>query len=185
MSNIGIIMDVFSTEEIEELLSKYMTAEMLAGPHGTKHAFRTFMIAGKILAEMPRADPAVVICGSTFHDVGRIHDGADPLHGFRGVPRVLEIMEKIRNPDYPMLERNIMGRCDAWDVVKGKVADIVAYHPYSAGFQITLSAQIVCDADRLDRIRMGPDAVDPSLLALDLSRELIPWVRDLVKEYGA
>jgi len=177
VSNIGIIRDVFSTEQIEELLSKYMSADMLSGSHGTKHAFRTFMIAGKILAEMPQANPAVVMCASTFHDVGRINDGADLLHGFRGVPRVLAIMDLIRNPDYP---EPVTG---AWDVVKGKVANIVANHCFP-GFGIGLDAQVVGDADKLDFVRMGPNKVDPSRLALDLSRELIPWVVELIKDYG-
>lgn len=177
MSNIGIIRDVFSTEEIEALLSKFMSSEMLAGIHGTKHAFRTMLIAGKILAEIPHADPAVVICASTFHDVGRINDGHDPLHGFRGVPRVLEIMELIRNPDCPEPETG------AWDVVKGKVANIVANH-WLPGFGIGFDAQVVKDADRLDLLRMGPGKLDPSRLVLNHSRDLIPWVLELLKDYG-
>lgn len=177
MSNIGIIMDVFSTEQLEELLSRYMSAEMLAGPHGTKHALRTFMIAANILAEMPQADPAVVICASTWHDVGRRDDSGDPLHGFRGVPRVLEIMELIRNPDYPEPETG------AWDIVKGKVANIVANHCFP-GPGVGLDAQVVGDADRLDLLRMGPGKLDPSRLALDLSKDLIPWTLELLEDYG-
>ena len=177
MSNIGIIRDVFSTEQIEELLSKFMSSEMLAGPHGTKHALRTMLIAGKILAEMPEsADATVVMCASTLHDVGRVSDGSDPLHGFRGVPRVLEIMDLIRNPDYPEPETG------AWEVVKGKVANIVANHCFP-GFGVGIDAQVAGDADRLDILRMGPGKLDPSRLALNHSRDLIPWVLDLLKDY--
>jgi hypothetical protein len=179
VSDIGIIKDVFSTEQIGELLRVYMSDEMVAEGwmHGTKHAFRCMLIASRILKEIPQAEPAVVICAATFHDVGRVHDGADPLHGYRGVPRVLSIMDALKNPQYPNFQTG------AWEVIKGKVAEIVAGHSFP-GPGIGINAQVMRDANKLDRVRFGEDALDVSRLALDVSKELIGFALDLVDSTG-
>jgi len=126
-----------------------------------------------------RGDPTVVLCAATFHDIGRLDDSGDALHGYRGVPKALAIMDQILEPR----ERSWDFQA-AWDCIKGKVACIVGHHclPMKGLF---FEQKVVMDADKLERYRLGEQNwPDPHRLGLDVSRNLMDWAKQLIMEQG-
>ncbi|MCK5612497.1 hypothetical protein KAR91_62065 [Candidatus Pacearchaeota archaeon] len=121
-------------------------------------------------------DAGLIMCGAAFHDIGRINDGADPDHGFRAARQVLVAANQVALSLPEMLP---VGRSEQ-DVWKGKLLDIV-FHHCEFGPGTFIEMQICKDADRLDRFRLGPTALDPSRLALHVSEELMDEARRYVK----
>lgn len=172
-----MIKDVFGKESLLVIFEQCMGPDLARGTHGYMHGLRTMLIAGRINRQIAeRGDPTVILCASTFHDVGRVDDSADALHGYRGVPKVLGIMDEILEP-----RQKTMDYLAAWNVIKGKVAAIVAHHNQPI-MGMTIEAQIVMDADKLDMFRSGPQFPDLPRLALDESRNLLQWSRELILE---
>jgi HD superfamily phosphodiesterase len=175
-----VIQDVFGKEMLQAIFVHRMRyLELVNGPHGYMHGFRTMLIAGKINQELGNlGDPTVILCASTFHDIGRTDDSADALHGYRGVPRILSIMDSILEP-----RAKTTDYLRAWDVIKGKSAAIVAHHNQPI-MGLSIEAKIVMDADKLEMYRTDPQLPDPLRLALDVSRNLIQWSRELILQQG-
>ncbi len=163
--------------DLENLLnfaeSHMLNPELKDGIHGVKHWRRTAMIADMInkRAFYPNDIMAapVIEMASVFHDIGRVSDAADPTHGYGGAGWLLKISTK--NWD---IRNNI--QATAW----GKVLDILIHHcePGPGTFP---EMQVVKDADKCDRFRLSEEGPDPSRLALNVTRDMLPEIKKFVR----
>lgn len=111
---------------------------MQADPvHDTGHIYRVLYHALHIAATEPQADRDIVVLAALLHDIGR---GA-----------------RLRYPGMHHAEAGGEMACDfllaaGWgEPVAFHVRECIRSHSYSAPFPpITIEAQILCDADRLD-----------------------------------
>lgn len=161
-----------------------LTPSLGAGIHGVSHIARTIRLAHMIHlahphliagARLDAGDCGLVLCGAAFHDIGRIDDGADSDHGLRAARQVLVAANEVAVSLPELLPER-----SEQDVWKGKLLEIV-FHHCEVGPGTFMDMKIVKDADRLDRFRLGPEALDPNRLALNVSRELIDQARRYVK----
>ena len=161
-------------EDLLEFAESHMLApELKDGIHGVKHWRRTAMIAEMIWDRSPWANRRkfalrVIQMAAVFHDIGRVSDKADATHGYGGAGWLLKITSKswdIRNSI----------EADAW----GEVLDIIIHHcePGPGTFP---EMQIVKDADKCDRFRLSEEGPDPSRLALDVTRDMLPEIKEFV-----
>jgi len=121
----------------------------------------------------------VVGLGALLHDIGRVHDGKDLDHGFRGAPIAFKVAGNVfaSNQSAMATPKGFYGKM----AELGKVCDIVARHclPGPGDY---LEMQIVKDADKLDRVRFG------GVKSLDVNRLAwpdicVPIIDDAINLY--
>ena len=165
---------------IELVVEQALWKGLIAGIHGEAHWLRVFKLTEKIINCMvlARKDKLVVNRGviglsALLHDIGRVNDGKDPDHGYRGAPVAFRVAGNIMAKGKNQLKLATPKGFHAGMVELGKIADIVTRHCFP-GPGDYLEMQIVKDADKLDRVRLnGVEAVDLDRLALEASKTLI------------
>lgn len=181
-----------NTESMIELIVEQAIWDGIAGSsHGEAHWLRVFKLADKMINRMALmvkgnnklvVNRGVVGFAALLHDVGRVHDGRDPAHGYRGASTAVRVATTIY----------ASGK-NQWDLILpkdfhkkvaelGMIADIVNRHCLK-GPGDYLEMQIVKDADKLDRVRFsGKRSVDVDRLALDVSRDMVEEAVELYEE---
>lgn len=162
-----------------------LTPVLATGIHGVGHMTRSIRLAHMIYQAHPNLIPGarlhagdcgLVLCAAALHDIGRLNDEADPEHGLRAARQVLVAANEVA----VALPELLPGRSEQ-DVWKGKLLEMV-FHHCEPGPGTFIEMKIAKDADKLDRFRLGPEALDPERLALHVSRELIDQARRYVKQ---
>lgn len=170
-----------NTESMIELVAEQALWESLVSSrYGEAHWLRVFKLTDKIIncLMLERKTKLVVNKGivglaSLLHEIGRIHDGKDPNHGFRGASIAFRVAGNIFATGPNKLALATPKGMQAKLVELGRIADIVNRHCMK-GPGDYLEMQIVKDADKLDRVRIkGAASVDVDRLALDVSRSLV------------
>ncbi len=135
--------------------------------HGLGHAARVLTWADLLAARMQEdcivVDRESVRWAASMHDVRRINDGRDELHGFRsGV--------WVREQASGLLKRVDQKRLD-------RIAYCCNWHVPPDGAAPAMTPELVClkDADALDRVRL--DGPDLRQLRTDFARQLIGQAR--------
>lgn len=163
--------------EVDELV-KYAETHMLNpelkdGIHGVKHWWRTAKIAEMIIKDQPWASiesvQSMIQTAAVFHDIGRINESNDPMHGYNGAGWLLKIASCSRDLIHTLAAKE-------W----GIVLEIIIHHcePGPGTFP---EMQVVKDADKCDRFRLSEEGPDPKRLALDVTRELLPEIKEFVR----
>ena len=171
-------MDVESMVEL--VVEQTLWDGLVGGVHGEKHWLRVFKLADKIINCMTLniktrlvVNRGVVGLAALLHDVGRIHDGRDYDHGYRGAAIAFKVAGNVFASGKNQLDLATPTGFHKKMVELGKIADIVSRHclPGPGDY---LEMQIVKDADKLDRVRFGgKKAVDVNRLALVESKSLL------------
>lgn len=133
--------------------------------HGLGHIERTILQGGFCAMEegLDRSDTALLLLACSYHDVGRQDDWVDDLHGWRSAQRIGAITGRT-GEDLKLLQ----GAVDAHSRKEAVLRETVAgYHPADLNRAVRL-AQLLKDADGLDRVRLGD--LDPSYLRRETSR---------------
>ena len=148
------------------------------GIHGMGHVRRVLFWADAIAENYNLTDKDKIILGLAccYHDIGRIHNGEDDLHGKLSCDKIVEL--------------NLL---DGWDLKeheKELVLRLIAAHCLSDNLFIgtirdKLLFNILKDADGLDRVRIFD--LDPNYLRLDASHELVDvawklFIKDMREE---
>lgn len=144
-------------KELSLIAAGYQASELPeVSPHGRGHAYRTAILAKAIQLRVG-GNVEMVVAAGLLHDVGRIHDKGDPMHGYRGVYYAIQAM---MDPVWVncMLPLNMSN--------KGMVTDIIIHH-CEPGPGTFLEMQIVKDADKLDRVRFQGDNELSAVLDVD------------------
>lgn len=144
--------------------------------HGREHiervAFHTFVIC--ILEKLTLTETKLCLEGAKYHDIGRLNDSADPLHGLIGARKYLlsNDIEKISDETAQMI---------AFIIAAHSLDDSVSYEVFANLFSVpeekyTISKKlldIVKDADALDRFRLSAHSLNPRFLRTESAKALI------------
>jgi hypothetical protein len=131
--------------------------------HGSGHAARVLVWANVIgcwmLERGVEVDLAVVHSAAALHDVRRLNDGHDLLHGHRCATWLLDV-ESPALRGFSQERRSRVAYCCQWHVPSDAEAP-------------AMTAELMClkDADGLDRVRLGD--LDVSYLRTELARDLV------------
>jgi uncharacterized protein len=106
--------------------------------HDYSHVLAVTNYAIEIARQIPDAvDPFVLICGSLFHDIGRVGTQTGRLHGLRGAAIAGEYLRAI----------------DIEDEIREQIVRIVVRHTETSMLPPeTVAEKVVFDADDLDRL---------------------------------
>lgn len=137
--------------------------------HGIDHMMRVFILQELICSHLEKQRETInrnaVRWAAATHDVGRLDDGTDLLHGQRSARWIKE---------------NLHDRMSADDL------DTVAYivhwhvpHDYEAP-EMTKELAVLKDADGLDRVRLGD--LDQSFLRTSVAPQLVDIATALYQE---
>jgi len=143
------------------------------GIHGSSHARRVLLFSQLIAAMLSNQpgiaapDHRILLIATLLHDCGRRNDGIDPYHADRSAEMAVAFCTRHQ------IECN-----------RQHLQDCIRYHCKSGRFQWadpSIEARILADADKLDRFRFlhQPSPLDPSLLELHCSHELIALAADI------
>ena len=146
--------------------------------HGLGHIERTILQGGfcAMEEELDRADTELLLLACSYHDVGRQNDWVDDLHGWRSAQRIGEITGRTGD-DLHILQ----GMVDAHSRHEPVLRETVAgYHPADLERAVNL-AQLLKDADGLDRVRLGD--LDPHYLRRESSKRRAELAFEVFKRY--
>lgn len=146
--------------------------------HGLGHIERTILQGGFCAMEdgLDRADTELLLLACSYHDVGRQNDWVDDLHGWRSAQRIGAITGRT-GEELKLLQ----GAVDAHARKEAVLRETVAgYHPADLERAVRL-AQLLKDADGLDRVRLGD--LDPSYLRRAASRTRAGLAAEVYRRY--
>lgn len=146
--------------------------------HGLGHIERTILQGGFCAMEegLDRSDTALLLLACSYHDVGRQDDWVDDLHGWRSAQRIGAITGRT-GEDLKLLQ----GAVDAHSRKEAVLRETVAgYHPADLNRAVRL-AQLLKDADGLDRVRLGD--LDPRYLRRETSRSRAGLAFEVYRRY--
>lgn len=146
--------------------------------HGLGHIERTILQGDFCAMEegLDRSDTALLLLACSYHDVGRQDDWVDDLHGWRSAQRIGAITGRT-GEDLKLLQ----GAVDAHSRKEAVLRETVAgYHPADLNRAVRL-AQLLKDADGLDRVRLGD--LDPSYLRRETSRSRAGLAFEVYRRY--
>jgi HD superfamily phosphodiesterase len=147
------------------------------GIHGINHTKRVLFLIELLAALENLAEPErdILSIAAVYHDIGRIHDGADRAHGYASFEKVERIgLVHMDDPeDYATVRYIIETHCINDHHALALVEDY-ALEEQERGKGLL---KFFKDADGLDRVRIND--LNPVMLRLDLSRALVELAEEL------
>lgn len=156
-----------------ETYKKYIKPEHYLDPygiHGIPHVHRVLCLADKISAnfKLTERERKVLALACVYHDIGRVHDDEDMMHGAASVRKLLALgllsAHNCKEEDRFLIEKLIIAHC---------VDDKLFYGTEKERFLYN----ILKDADGLDRVRLGD--LDTRYLRFEESKALVDFALDL------
>lgn len=150
--------------------------------HGRDHiervAFHAFVIC--VLEKLSLAETQLCLEGAKYHDIGRLNDSADPLHGLIGARRYFlsNDIEKISDETAQII---------AFIIAAHSLDDSVSYEVFANLFSIPEEKYAMCkklldivkDADALDRFRLSVHSLNPRFLRTESAKSMIQTAFEL------
>lgn len=148
--------------------------------HGVGHIERT-ILHGALAARsegLSAEDTRLLLLACSYHDVGRLDDGPDDLHGYRAAQQ-LERLTHCHGEELRLMQ----GAVDAHSRNDRALKDTVrGYHCSDQNRALTI-ATLLKDADGLDRVRIWD--LDPRFLRREASRQRADFAQRLYLRYQA
>lgn len=145
--------------------------------HGIKHNRRVIFYAYFIsyIEKINKEDLRIVLDGCKYHDIGRINDLKDDLHGKRGANMIIDY---INYEDINYLQAII----EIHSIDESNIDMIVKKYDVNKK-RFDKMFKILKDADNLDRVRLDKTKnyswLDPNYLRLNVSHKLVKIARQL------
>lgn len=146
--------------------------------HGLGHIERT-MLQGAFCAMaegLDETDTQLLLECCSYHDVGRINDWVDDLHGHRSASRLGELTG--RTGEELLL---LQGAVDAHSRRDKELEAIIDGYAAADRSRAIMLAQLLKDSDGLDRVRLGD--LDPKYLRRDASRLRTDLAKEVFGRY--
>jgi hypothetical protein len=160
--------------------SQYIKPDYFRNPsgiHGVGHAQRMLFLA-ELLGNIENLDDGqrdTLCIAAVYHDIGRIHDGAEHDHGYSSFNKV-EKLNLIQNKNYEyyytvkyLIETHCINDNNAFALV----TDYALQEPGRAKSLL----KFFKDADGLDRVRIHD--LNPSMLRLPVSQKFVQLAEEL------
>ena len=144
--------------------------------HGLNHLERVSLFAFFIclVEKKTLLDVQIILEIAQYHDIGRINERRDFMHGFRGAEKYRTLNRITDKSDLNV----VMTVIAAHSISDEKFDSIYKYYygtdqtQYNRVFHIY---QIIKDADGLDRFRLGKKQLDIQMLRLDSSKRIVQF----------
>ena len=156
--------------------------------HGPSHTRRVHVHARRLLDELgwDANDARLALSAALWHDIGRIDDGVEPIHGARGAARADQLGLTVDlSASEAMVVRFAICRHSLPDHGAADQAQRLAADPDEARRlaepeRALRVLWLLKDADALDRIRLGwGECADPRQLRHPEAVALIPFAAEL------
>lgn len=146
--------------------------------HGPGHIERTLLHGAFSAMEEPLTpeDTRLLFLACCYHDVGRINDGPDDLHGFRSAQQ-LSTLTGLTGEELKLVQAAVDAHSRSDQVLKQTVKD---YHPADLRRAMSI-AELLKDSDGLDRVRIWD--LDPRFLRRESSRSHAGFAKELYIRY--
>lgn len=148
--------------------------------HGIDHIIRTSFLALiiSIKEELTVEEFSLVLESILYHDIGRVNDIDDDLHGYNSSLKIDFLKEKYSEEDLQYIKALMTGHSlDDYKYIelanKYNLGDLNKYKKL---------LNVVKDADALDRVREYP-YIDIKFLRTDVSKSLICFAYELFVSY--
>lgn len=148
--------------------------------HGIDHVVRTsfYALIISIVEKLDIQEFRIVLECILYHDIGRVNDTDDDLHGYNSSLKINFLKEKYSEEDLKYIKALMTGHSlDDYKYIelanKYSLKDIIKYKKL---------LNIVKDADALDRVREYP-YTDIKYLRTDISKSLICFAYELFVSY--
>lgn len=148
--------------------------------HGLGHIERTILQGAFCAMEEPldEADTRLLLLACSYHDVGRVNDWVDYLHGHRSAGKIGGLTGR-RGEDLLILQ----GAVDAHSRKEAVMEDTLAVYGARDSVRAKRIAQLLKDADGLDRVRLGD--LNPAYLRREASKRRVALAQRVFDRYQA
>lgn len=141
--------------------------------HGKSHIIRVSVLAFYLGCYLGLSDEQMNLCLeiSKYHDVGRVNDNVDILHGHNGAVKISDICKNLNNYQ----KKLVMAVIDAHSI-PDEICNYILYKeflPNEMYQEFLLLVKIVKDADALDRFRLNDSSLNDKYLRCEFSKHMI------------
>ncbi|PLW93010.1 MAG: hypothetical protein C0592_07865 [Marinilabiliales bacterium] len=137
--------------------------------HGRLHTYRVIAWTVIICNITDYKKGRNAFFAAMVHDMGRVDDSKDPLHGLNSARKYL--------PKYKGLFR----KYGASETDLDEIAEAITMHSLYEEKNDNETLKILKDADALDRVRLHPHKPDPTFLRYSFTWSLVPAAAELLK----
>lgn len=162
--------DLKNFNEIEELMNNKTNL------HGINHIVRVLfnVYALCTLENITERDKRIITTAAKLHDIGRITDGEDKVHGANGAEKAREVL---KNKGYSIEEIDeICFIIKEHSLSKDKNNEDIEKLPKDLRENYKYCLNMLKDADKLDRVRIGD--LDLNRLSTDSAKRLISVAKE-------
>lgn len=153
---------------------------LFASPiHGEGHIERV-MLLGTLLAKdnhLNEEDADLLLHCCSYHDVGRVDDSYDLLHGYRSSLQLAALTGK-KGEALKLMQAAV----EAHSILDDEMDRIISKYDPSDLERYRKIARILKDSDGLDRVRL--DLLDPKYLRTSSSRDYVDFANHLFLNYN-
>jgi UTP:GlnB (protein PII) uridylyltransferase len=151
------------------------------GIHGVTHTQRVLFLVELLAALENLAEPErdILSTAAVYHDIGRTNDGVDSIHGYSSYSKAEQLdLIQFENPEYYstvkyLIETHCINDEEAFAMVRD--------YPLKEPDWAKNLLKFFKDADGLDRVRIN--ALNPAMLRLSVSKELVSLAKELCFHY--
>ena len=150
------------------------------GIHGMSHIIRTslFLLIISVLERINEKDFKLLLESILYHDVGRVNDIDDEMHGFNSTKKISFLKEYYSQEDYNMICALITAHC-----LDDKLyTEVSKYYSIKDDKHFYKLLSIIKDSDALDRVRDYP-YVDKKFLRTHSSKQLLSFAYEFYNSY--
>ena len=146
--------------------------------HGLGHIERTILQGGfcAMAEELPLADTQLLLECCSYHDVGRLDDSLDPLHGHRSAQKLAGLTGR-SGEDLKVMQVAV----DVHSRHDSDLPEIMALYAPADTARAGLLTQLLKDSDGLDRVRLGD--LNPKYLRRPASRDRVGLAQEVFERY--
>lgn len=185
----------FTLQEVIQLLKKseyynYFVENMnninknliyLSEGHGIKHNERVALFAFTIaiLSKLKREDIRILLEAAKYHDIGRVNDEEDVLHGYKSTVVLENFITDMRKEDKDILKVV----CICHSMSDNNFMKIAKKYKIKDKKRCKKLVDILKDSDALDRVRLESESLDIKYLRNKYSKRLVMAAYDLFNNY--
>lgn len=148
--------------------------------HGISHNERVsiFAYAIGLIEELTDKDLKILLEAAKYHDIGRIDDTEDELHGKRSSDKIDNLVEM------PEEDLNILKTiCICHSIEDSEFERVFESLGIRDIERCSKLVEILKDADALDRVRIKNNGLDTRYLRTESAKRMVPAAYELFEEY--
>lgn len=168
-------------DEFIRIISNFKSELLVFGNiHGIDHVIRTsiFILVISICEELTIKEFKIVLESILYHDIGRVNDIDDDIHGYNSSLKVDFLNEIYNQEDFDFIRALITGH----SLDDDKYIEVANKYNLTDKEKFYKLLSIVKDADSLDRVREYP-YIDVKYLRTKTSKELLCFAYELFYNY--